>query len=218
MVDLRDNSGRPRVPLSEQALEDVRFLRAAVESNIRVTALSPGGLLVAGIAGLGAAGASVVLPAERPAFAWGPTPVSIFLAIWLGALLLSMVAGLTGMRLRSQRQGEQFRSTALRRMLLSMTAPLAAGGVVTLWALWQAQPPWVLATVWTGFYGLTLVSAAAYTIGAVRVFGWSVLALAAGLLAAGPGAGMGWVASALGLAFGAGHLLLAVHVGGRYGW
>ena len=58
MINAREP--RDRVPLSEQALDDVRFLREAVERNTQVTSLSPGGLLVAGIAGLSATFASVL--------------------------------------------------------------------------------------------------------------------------------------------------------------
>jgi hypothetical protein len=218
MVDFKKPPSRKRVTLSEQALEDVRFLREAVERNTQVTTLSPGGLLVSGIAGITAALVSLLPGTEHAALVLLPSQITAFLTVWAGALALAVAANLIGMRVRSHRQGASFRSSAFRRMLASLTAPLTAGAVFSLWTLFFAPGAWTLATVWLGFYGLALLAAAAYTIGAVRILGWSTLLASGVLLALGPGIGQHGAAIALGVVFGGGHLLLAVHVGGRYGW
>jgi hypothetical protein len=202
--------------ISEQVLDDVRFLRQAVERNVRVTTLSPAGLLLTGVSGLAATAATTFLPAFADQLVTFSEIYAFYLP-WGCALVLSLGANVVGMRARLRKQGGHNRPVAFRLMLFSLSAPLLLGGIFSLWILFNAPQPWIAAAGWTVFYGLGLVAASGHTIEGVRILGVSSLAASVALLFFGSASPL-VVAMALGLVFGLGHVLLALHVGETYGW
>jgi hypothetical protein len=195
---------------------DLRTIRQALEASSRLTSLSGSALALAGVLAFLAAGYTGELGARDPQarLSLSLPQLMELVALWGGTLLLVVSLNLTGMLLRARSDGQPLASRLMKRVLFAMAPALFVGGCLTLALLIHNKLDLVL-TVWMLCYGAALVSASAHSISSVRLLGlWTLLGGALSLLP--PLSGQDF---ALFLAtFGAGHLVLGLWVGVRYGW
>jgi hypothetical protein len=99
---------------------------------------------------------------------------------------------------RAAQQGVTLWGTAARRLALSLTAPLVAGGVFCL-ALYGHGAVALIVPAMLLFYGLALLSASKYTLNEIRALGYLQAALGLASLTA-PGFGLAFFAAGFGVA------------------
>jgi hypothetical protein len=193
----------PDVP--EAALDDLRYVREAMERASGVTSVPGTALLAVGGLALAAAGlARLVLGAEP-----GSTP---WLATWGGAAVLGLLLGAFALRAKSRRHPGLAARGPSRKWLLGLGAPLLAGLLVSVAAL-RAGAPALLAGTWLCAYGAGVVSAGAFSTPAVPLLGASLLGLGAVALAL----PLAWADAALAAGFGVLHVAFGLRILRRHG-
>ncbi|MBX3459845.1 MAG: hypothetical protein KF696_07755 [Planctomycetes bacterium] len=193
---------------------DIQTIREALEANSRLTSLSGAALLVSGLLCFLSAGltsqSGLAESAARSGLG-GPVLRQMVL-VWSATLLASIALNLLGMLRRARLDGQPLAARLGRRVLFAMLPALAVGGALTLALALQGSLGYIFA-VWMLCYGAALIAASAHSLTSVRMLGMFTL--------------MGGVLGVLGLdldflvfvaTFGAGHFLLGVWVGVRYGW
>jgi hypothetical protein len=193
---------------------DLQTIRAALEANSRLTSLSGAALLTSGLltffaagftaqAGLAIAGARSVLTGAE---------LQRMVLIWSSILVLSVLLNLLGMMRRARRDGHPLAARLGRRVLFAMLPALAVGGALTLAFALNGGLEWIF-SLWMLCYGAALIAASAHSLTSVRMLGvFTLLGGALGL------AGLDLDFVLFVSTFGAGHFLLGVWVGVRYGW
>lgn len=188
-------------PIHEHALNNLRYIREAMERAGAFTSIPGWGGVGVGITAIAAAALAHSAPTWR-----------VWLLTWLGeAIVAAIIAGVTMFR-KARRAHVSFSGGPARRFFVSYLAPIAAGAVLTLLLTRQG---WfgALPSVWLLLYGASFVSSGAYSIPVVPVMGvcFMVLGVAACFV---PFA----VANALlGAGFGGLHVIFGVVIARRYG-
>jgi hypothetical protein len=148
-----------------------------------------------------------------------PAALRAYLVVWGGVFLVAL-AGVIGLtRLREIRKGMPFWSPAKRKVLATILPPFLAGvGLTAAIALRShataAGNEWgLIPAIWMIFYGLACWQVGAFSLIEVRVMGAAFI-LAACITAASLQANPYW---ALGLTFGAFHIVYGIVVWIRHG-
>ncbi|MGV3593077.1 MAG: hypothetical protein ACO1PZ_15425 [Gammaproteobacteria bacterium] len=156
--------------LQEHAADNLRFIRATMESATAFTGVSGKGYVVAGVSALFAAW----LAAQQD------SP-----ATWLGVWMLEMVlAGSVALALtamKTQKQGQSLWSASGRKLLLAFIPAMAIGGVLTL-ALFLRGYTSLLPGIWLGIYGAAVTTAGAHSVRIIPVMGIAFMLLGAAVL------------------------------------
>jgi hypothetical protein len=193
---------------------DLRTIREALEANSRLTSLSGAALVVSGLLTFLAAGltaeAGLAFASARAALAGAELHSMVLL--WSTVLLLSAVLNLLGMLRRARADGQPLAARLGRRVLFAMLPALAVGGALTLAFAMRGGVESIFA-VWMLCYGAALIAASAHSLTSVRMLG--VFTLAGGAMGL-SGLELDFVLFVS--TFGAGHFLLGIWVGVRYGW
>lgn len=193
---------------------DLRTIREALEASSRLTSLSGAALVVSGLLTFLAAGltaeAGLSLASARAGLAGSGLQSMVML--WTFVLLLSAALNLLGMLRRARADGQPLAARLGRRVLFAMLPALAVGGALTLAFAMRGGLESIFA-VWMLCYGAALIAASAHSLTSVRMLGLFTLA----------GGAMGLAGLDLDFilfvsTFGAGHFLLGIWVGVRYGW
>jgi hypothetical protein len=132
--------------------------------------------------------------------------------LWSSILVLSAVLNLMGMLRRARSDGQPLAARLGRRVLFAMLPALAVGGALTLAFALNGGLQWIF-SVWMLCYGAALIAASAHSLTSVRMLG--VFTLIGGALGL---AGLDLDFILFVSTFGAGHFLLGIWVGVRYGW
>jgi hypothetical protein len=189
------------IGLHDQAMDNLRFIRDAMENAGSFTAVPGlGGVLVGGTAFLAAFAAHL---------SKGPRS---WLAIWIGEALLALVIGLAFSCRKASLSGTSLNSRAFRRFVFAMAPPVVAGAVITL-MLESAGLVHFLPAVWLLLYGAGVACGGAFSVRVVPVMGICFLAL--GTIAALTPAG--WSDALLAAGFGGLHLIFGGIIARRYG-
>lgn len=213
---LRDPASRP---LSDRALQDLSFIRRAMEGASSFTDVPGWGLV--GI-GATAVAATFIARAQPTAGRW--------LLVWL---LEALLAGTAGAALIWQKARRRTRAVqdpgaepkpvfgvAARKFLLGFWPGIGAGALLTFslvdfTTVWTAAGtvPRVLPGMWLTLYGVAVLTAGAYSVRPVPVMGLGFMALGAAALFIPMVPADLWLA----LGFGAVHAATGIVIARRHG-
>lgn len=186
--------------LHDHALNNIRYIREAMERASAFTSIPGWGGVVIGITAI----VTAAIAHSRPANEW--------LLIWLCDAAVAATIGGAAMAWKARRAGVSFRSKGARRFFVSYFAPLFAGAVLTL-VLWRAGAIDALPAVWLLLYGTSFVSSGAFSIRVVPIMGlcFMILGLAACFVSFSPANIL------LGIGFGGLHILFGSIIARSYG-
>jgi hypothetical protein len=189
------------LPLERHAADNIRFIRETMERASSFTAVPGLGGIAMGVTALAAAGIS--LTAATPG-AW--------LSVWLVEAGVAIAIGCVAMARKAHRTGTDLFSGPARRFLLTLTAPLAAGALLTL-ALARSGHSELLPGVWLLLYGTAVVTGGAMSVRPVLAMGALFMLLGAAALAS-PAA---WGTAYLAAGFGGLQIVFGVLIARRHG-
>jgi hypothetical protein len=160
---------RPELPepigLHHQAMDNLRFIRNAMESAGQFTAVPGKGGVLMGATALFAAFAAHLSRTPR---AW--------LAIWMAEALFALAIGLGFSYRKAAQNSTPLLWKPFRRFVLGVAPPVFAGAVLTF-VLFRLGLSQLLPAVWLLLYGAGITSGGAASVRVVPVMGMSFLAL-----------------------------------------
>jgi hypothetical protein len=183
------------LPMREHALDNIRFIRDAMERAGSFTSIPGWGGVGVGVTAIGAA-----IIAQQ----FLGRSLRMWLATWLAEAIVAAAIGFGTMAIKARRSEAPFMSGAAKRFFISYFAPLVAGAVVA----YAAIP-----SVWLLLYGAAFVSSGAFSIKVIPVMGVAFMLLG-GLAALLP---LGASNILLGIAFGGLHILFGFIIARSYG-
>jgi len=189
------------MPLSDRAIEDLSFIRGAMERASMVTSVPGRGGVVMGLTAVAAAWVASLQA----------TPVE-WLAVWLGEAVLAIGVGGLAMVRKAGASGAPLGTRAARLFAGAFAPPVLAGAVLTA-ALYRAQRVDLLPAVWLLLYGTAVTTAGMFSVRPVRVMGIGFMVLGAAAFLVPPMLG-NWLMAA---GFGGLHLGFGILIARRYG-
>jgi hypothetical protein len=150
--------------IHEQALDDIRYIRSAVENAGEFTAVSGRGGVAMGVTGLAAA----IAAAMQTSF---PTR---WLAIWLSAAVVAASIGILSMAWKSRRAGGSLVSGPARRFALAFFPAIAAAAALTIVLVTRDELD-LLPAVWLLLYGVAVSAGGALSVRVVPFMGLALL-------------------------------------------
>lgn len=197
----REPEETPDLPISDRAIENLRFIRDTMERAGHFTGVPGWGGVGMGVTGLVAAWIASLQPnADR------------WLLVWLAEGWLAFAIGVIAM-VRKGKAGETpLTSRPGRRFVLAYAPPILAGAIITV-ALYNAGHVGLLPGVWLLLYGAAVMTGGAMSVPAVPVMGACFVPL--GLLALfGP---TSWGNLLLAIGFGGLHIGFGYYIARRHG-
>jgi hypothetical protein len=194
-------AAREPIGLHKQAMDNLRFIRNAMESAGSFTAVPGVGGMLMGATAIIAAFAAHLSESPR---AW--------LAIWSGEAGLAVVIGLAFSWRKAVRNGTSLLSRAFRRFVLAMVPSVFVGAILTL-VLYRAGNHSLLPALWLLLYGLGVSSGGAFSVRVVPMMGISFLAVGA-VAAVAPAS---WADALMALGFGGLHMVFGFVIARNYG-
>jgi hypothetical protein len=191
---------KPTVNLGDHAVDDLKFIRRAMERAGSFTAVPGWGGVGMGVTALGAAFLAAVQP----------TP-GRWLTVWLVAALVATAIGLWTMVRKARRLDVPLATGAGRKFALGLLPPILVGAILTA-ALLRAGVETLLPAVWLLLYGTGIVAAGAFSVAVVPLQGLAFLILGGAALLV-PEAGD----LLLGLGFGVVNLVFGIVIAVRHG-
>lgn len=188
-------------PIRDHALNNLRYIREAMERATAFTSIPGWGGVAVGITAIAAA-----VIAGQATFA------SSWLRIWLAEAVLAAVIAFVTMARKASRLGVSFHGAAARRFFVSYFAPIVACAVLTIFlarhGFHDAMP-----AAWLLSYGASIISSGAYSIPVVPVMGicFMLLGIAACFVPFAAGNVL------LGAGFGGLHVVFGWVIARRYG-
>ncbi|MDQ6800976.1 MAG: hypothetical protein M3041_09085 [Acidobacteriota bacterium] len=189
--------------LRDQAVDNLRYIRDAMERASAFTSIPGWGGFVIGLTAL------ATTAIAEPMTAWNPRR---WLITWLAEAVVAAVIGGVAMWWKGSRAGTPFMSGAARRFFISYFAPMIAGAVLTF-AIVRGGTLEPLPSVWMLLYGVAFVSSGAFSLRVIPVMG--VCFMTIGLLAAFVPLAVGNLL--LGAAFGGLHIIFGLIIARNYG-
>ena len=187
--------------LSDRAMDDLAYIRRAMERAGSFTAVPGWGGVAMG--GIGLVAAPVAAGTSSPT-AW--------LTVWIGAALLALGVGSAAVARKARAAGTPAFAGPARRFLLSFTPPMLAGALLTV-VLVQAGVLWALSGAWLLLYGTGVVTGGAFSVRAVPAMGACFMALGAVALIVAPSGRDLFLA----LGFGGLHVIFGLVIARRHG-
>ena len=155
------------VHIHDRALDNLRYIREAMESSAAFTAVPGYGGLAMGMSALVAAGLAAT-----------PALHGQWLGIWvLDAVVAALVGGLATWR-KARGQGVELYRGVARRFLMNLTPPILAAVVLTA-VLAYAGDTWLIPGMWLLLYGTGVVTGGAFSVRPVPLMGACFMALGA---------------------------------------
>lgn len=189
------------VAMHTHAMDNLRFIRSAMESSGSFTSVPGLGGVVVGLTGL-LAGILAALPALA----------SHWLTIWVLAAAVALIQGGLFMAKKARSQGVRLSRGVARRFLFSVTPPLVAASVLTA-ILGGTAYEGVIPGLWLLLYGSGVVSGGTFSVPPVPIMGACFMMLGVVALLT-PG---GWSNLLLTLGFGGLHIVFGSIIARRYG-
>jgi hypothetical protein len=183
------------------AMDNLRFIRSAMESSASFTSVPGLGGVVVGLTGLLAG-----VLAGRPPLA------NHWLTIWVVAAIVALVQGGLFMTKKARGQGVRLSRGVARRFFFSVTPPLVAAAVLTV-VLHGTLVEGIIPGVWLFLYGSGVISGGTYSVRPVPIMGVCFMAL--GLVAM--LAPETWSNGLLTLGFGGLHIVFGTIIARRFG-
>lgn len=191
----------PAPALHDRALDNLTYIRQAMERAGSFTAVSGTGIVAIGAIALIAA---YLASQQASAIGW--------LGIWLGAAAMAVVIELTLTARKSRALGLPMVSGPGRKFALAFTPTLLAGAILTA-ALTPAAPRDLLVGSWLLLYGAGVTAGGALSVPVVPVMGVSFMAAGAAALWL-PATAANWMMVA---GFGVLHIVFGFYIARRYG-
>lgn len=194
-------SSAPPPALHDRAMDNLRFIRDAMERAGRFTAVPGWGQVAVGVTALVAAWVA----------ARQPTPLA-WLTVWLGEGLLALAIGTITLARKARAVDNALLSGPGRRFGLSFLPPMVVGGLLTF-ALYFAGQQRLIPATWLLLYGTGVITGGAFSVRIVPVMGLSFFALGVAALLA-PAQ---WGNAFLAAGFGGLHIVFGSIIARRYG-
>lgn len=212
---LRDPSSRP---LSDRALQDLSFIRRAMEGASSFTDVPGWGLVGIGVTAVAATFLARAQPtAGRWLLVW---LLEAVLAGTIGAALIWQKARRRVGAVKADAEPRPVFGAAARKFLLGFWPGIGAGALLTFslvdfTTVWTAggSVPRVLPGLWLTLYGVAVLTAGAYSVRPVPVMGLGFMALGAAALFIPTVPADVWLA----LGFGALHAATGIVIARRHG-
>jgi hypothetical protein len=150
--------------IHDRALDQIRYIRSAVESGSAFTAVPGLGGVAMGVVGLAA---TAVAASETNA-------PQRWLTVWLIAAAIAATVGVVSMIRKSREAGPSLVSAPARRFALAFFPALAAGAVLTF-ALVQREAWDLLPPLWLLCYGVAVTGGGALSVRIVPFMGLALL-------------------------------------------
>lgn len=198
-------TSRPEVSeppaLHDRAIDNLDFIRQAMERAGSFTAVSGTGIVAIGVIAL-IAGAIASRQAEPNAW----------MGVWLGAAAAAVVIELTLTARKARALGLPIDSGPGRKFALAFTPTLVAGAILTA-AVTPASPRDLLVGLWLLLYGAGVTAGGALSVPVVPVMGASFM-LAGGVALLLPPSLGNWMMMG---GFGLLHIVFGFYIARRYG-
>lgn len=150
---------RPPLTLHDRAMDNLRYIREAMERSASFTHVSGlGGVLMGAVALI----ASV--------FAWSADSRLVWLETWIIAAVVSLTVAVVMMARKSRAEGMTLLSGPGRKFVWSVIPPLAAGAALTL-ALARAEAYELLPGMWLLLYGTSVVTGGSFSVRPIPIMG-----------------------------------------------
>ena len=172
--------------LRSHAAGNIRFIRDTMERASSFTAIPGWGGVAMGVTALLASALSLH---ARTREQW--------LGIWLAEAFVAIAIGVWAMARKARRTRTDLFSGPARRFLLTLTAPLGAGAVLTL-ALERAGLVTLLPGIWLLLYGTAVLTAGSMSVRIVLVMGALFMLLGAAALSSPANWGTAYLAAGFG--------------------
>jgi hypothetical protein len=187
--------------LHRRAMDDLRFIRTAMERASAFTAVPGWGGVVMGATALLAAGIAVRQPT---AGRW--------VVIWLAeAAVAALIGGWAMLRKARAAKLPLFVGPG-RRFVLSLFPPMIAGGFLT-YALYRGGQTEALPGLWLLMYGTAVMTGGAFSVRLIPILGLCFMLAGAAALLASPSWGAWFMAGG----FGGLHIVFGLIIARRYG-
>jgi len=188
-------------PLRDRALDNLQFIRSAMERAGSFTAVPGWGMVVVGCTALAATWLGL---RQARAADW--------LAVWLGEAVLAVVVGGAALVQKARAANDPLLSGPARRFGLSFLPPLLVGALLTI-ALYRAQLFALMPGAWLLLYGTAVATAGAFSVRVVPLMGACFMVLGAAALFT-PFRGWPWFMAA---GFGGLNIVFGLVIARRYG-
>ena len=197
---IRPSNAEP-VGLHTQAMDNLRFIRLAMENAGSFTAVPGVGGILMGATALFAAFAAHLSRSPR---AW--------LGIWSGEALLALAIGLAFSCRKAMRNSEPLLSRAFRRFVLAMVPAVFVGALLTF-VLYRAGFADMMPALWLLLYGVGVSSGGAFSVRVVPLMGICFLALGTVAALAPPS----WADAMMAAGFGGLHIIFGFIIWRKFG-
>lgn len=160
--------------------EHLRMIRILMERAAIHRAISAPTALVGGLLSIFAA---VVSWRMLESDAGAPLPGGHFLVVWLLVLLVTLVVNVIFLAQAARRRREPLVSPALKLAARALLPPVLTAGVISVPLGGLDLDNYLVALIWTTFYGLALLATAHFAPRSLVVLGWAFLLTSLGLYA-----------------------------------
>jgi len=188
-------------PLHDRALDNLSYIRAAMERAGSFTAVPGWGMVVVGCTALAATW-----------FALRQSRDADWLAVWLGEAVLGVVIGGAAMVQKARAANDPLLSGPGRRFGLSFLPPIVVGALLTI-ALHRAALFPLMPGTWLLLYGTAVATAGAFSVRIVPLMGVCFMVLGTAALFA-PARLWPWFMAA---GFGGLNIAFGILIARRYG-
>lgn len=189
------------VNISDRALDNLKYIREAMERSTSFTAVPGYGGMLMGVTALAAA---YIAAQQINSRNW--------LIVWLTEAFLAAAIGLLGMWQKAKIADQSLFSTPARKFAFGSIPPLVCGIAITL-GLWRYEHYEMMAPVWMLCYGAAVVNGGTFSVKVVPVMGWIFIALGAAAFALPSYLGNYFMAASFGLL----HIVFGAIIAKRYG-
>lgn len=166
MSNLPESKSDP-IALHQHAEDNLRYIRATMESATSFTGVSGLGYVVAGLSALPA-----TWLAARQADEAG------WLAVWMLELVLASGLAFALTAYKAVKQGSSLVSASGRKLLFAFLPAMVAGGLVTL-AFYLSGHVELLPGIWLCLYGAAVMTAGAWSVRIIPVMGGTFMVFGA---------------------------------------
>lgn len=195
---------RPRsapLALEARAMDNLRYIRETMEGAASFTAVPGWGGMLMGITALVAAFIASLQP----------TP-TLWLGVWIVEAAVSCLIGAVAMLQKARKADTPLLSQPGRRFALSLSPPLVAGALLTLF-LFRGGSMALLPGLWLLLYGAGVVTGGAFSVRVVPAMGVAFMVLGAAALFS----PVAWGDAYMAVGFGGLHLIFGAIIAWRHG-